>query len=129
MSIKITYFVHGTTVDNEDRISSGWSDPELSELGVKQGKELREKTKDHKFDMVFCSDLKRASNSAELSFGGTYEIIEDRRAAVVKALSKAKEGDVIVLLAKGAEPFQKIQGNLVQYESDIELARKWSNDK
>jgi len=36
MSIKITYFVHGTTTDNEKEISSGWSDVELSELGIKQ---------------------------------------------------------------------------------------------
>lgn len=32
MSIKITYFVHGTTTDNEQNISSGWSDVELSDL-------------------------------------------------------------------------------------------------
>lgn len=25
MAIKITYFVHGTTTDNEKEISSGWS--------------------------------------------------------------------------------------------------------
>ncbi len=36
MSIKITYFVHGTTTDNEKEISSGWFDAELSELGEKQ---------------------------------------------------------------------------------------------
>lgn len=33
--ISITYFVHGTTIDNEREISSGWKDVELSELGVK----------------------------------------------------------------------------------------------
>lgn len=26
MAVKITYFVHGTTTDNEQEISSGWSD-------------------------------------------------------------------------------------------------------
>jgi len=36
MSVKMTYFVHSTTKDNEKEISSGWSDPELSELGKKQ---------------------------------------------------------------------------------------------
>lgn len=36
MSIKITYFVHGTTTDNEKKISSGWADVGLSELGIKQ---------------------------------------------------------------------------------------------
>jgi broad specificity phosphatase PhoE len=36
MAIKITYFVQGTTTDNEQHISSGWKDVELSELGRKQ---------------------------------------------------------------------------------------------
>jgi broad specificity phosphatase PhoE len=44
MSIKITYFVHGTTTDNERHLSSGWKDVELSELGIKQSEELKEKT-------------------------------------------------------------------------------------
>lgn len=46
MAIKITYFVHGTTPDNEQHISSGWKNVELSELGRKQAIELRDLTKD-----------------------------------------------------------------------------------
>ena len=79
MSVKITYFVHGTTVDNENGISSGWSDTELSELGKKQSIELREQTKDRNFDVVFCSDLKRAHESAKLTWEGAYTIIPDKR--------------------------------------------------
>lgn len=79
MSIKITYFVHGTTIDNEQHISSGWKDVELSELGVKQSVELKEQTKDKKFDVVFCSDLKRAHDSTKLALEGVYEIIHDAR--------------------------------------------------
>ena len=79
MTVKITYFVHGTTVDNENEMSSGWNDVELSELGIKQATQLRAQTKDHKFDVVFCSDLKRAVNSAKLTFGDTVEIITDER--------------------------------------------------
>ncbi len=79
MSIKITYFVHGTTTDNEDHISSGWKDAELSELGVMQSKELAEQTKDMIFDVVFCSNLKRAHDSAKLAWEGKYEIIPDAR--------------------------------------------------
>jgi len=36
MSVHITYFVHGTTTDNLQDISSGWSDVELSEKGILQ---------------------------------------------------------------------------------------------
>lgn len=79
MAIKITYFVHGTTTDNEKEISSGWFDVELSELGVKQSVELKEKIKDKKFDVVFCSDLKRAVNSAKLTFEDVMPIIHDAR--------------------------------------------------
>jgi broad specificity phosphatase PhoE len=79
MSINITYFVHGTSNDNENEISSGWSDTDLSALGVQQSIELKDKIKDKKFDVVFCSDLKRAVHSAELTFGGSVPIIQDKR--------------------------------------------------
>lgn len=79
MVVQITYFVHGTTTDNEQHISSGWKDVELSELGRKQSIELKEQTKDKKFDVVFCSDLRRAHDSAKLSWEGVHAIIPDAR--------------------------------------------------
>jgi broad specificity phosphatase PhoE len=79
MSIKITYFVHGTTTDNEKEVSSGWFDVELSELGTKQAIDLRDLIKDKSFDVVFCSDLKRAVKSAELTFKDKVEILQDKR--------------------------------------------------
>lgn len=79
MSTQITYFVHGTTTDNEQNISSGWKDVDLSGLGVKQSVELKSKLKDKQFDVVFCSDLVRAVRSAKLTFEGDVEIIQDSR--------------------------------------------------
>jgi len=79
MSVRITYFVHGTTTDNEKEISSGWHDVGLSKLGIKQAVDLKEKIKDKKFDVVFCSDLKRAVDSAKIIFEGTAPIISDKR--------------------------------------------------
>jgi len=79
MATKITYFVHGTTTDNEQHISSGWKDVELSELGVKQSVALKDQTKNMKFYVVFCSDLKRAHDSAKLAWEGVYVIISDAR--------------------------------------------------
>lgn len=79
MPVKITYFVHGTTPDNEKKISSGWSDAGLSKLGVNQAIELKSYIKDEKFDVVFCSDLKRAVDSAKLVFAGEALIISDAR--------------------------------------------------
>lgn len=79
MAIQITYFVHGTTTDNEKEISSGWFDVGLSELGIKQSIELKDKINGKKFDVVFCSDLKRAVDSAKLTFEGVVPIIPDKR--------------------------------------------------
>lgn len=78
MSVKITNFAHGTTLDNEEEISSGWYDVELSELGKNQGIELKNKIKNRKFDVVFCSDLKRAFDTAKLVFADI-PILKDKR--------------------------------------------------
>lgn len=79
MSIKITYFVHGTTTDNEKKISSGWNDVELSELGKRQVADLKRSVKDKMFDIVFCSDLRRAYDSARLIFEDSVPIVQDVR--------------------------------------------------
>jgi len=79
MAVKIIYFVHGTTTDNEKEISSGCFDVGLSDLGVKQSIDLKDQIKDKKFDIVFCSDLKRAVDSAKLIFEGVVPIMQDKR--------------------------------------------------
>lgn len=56
-----------------------------------------------------------------------YEIIEDRKEAVEKAIGKAKDGDVIVLLAKGEETYQKVKGVFESYESDLAIAKRMLN--
>lgn len=101
MSIKITYFVHGTTTDNEQHVSSGWKDVELSELGIQQSKDLKEKTQDKKFDVVFCSDLIRAQQSAKLTWEGMYEIIPDAR------LRECNYGDLNGASSDIVEPLQE----------------------
>jgi broad specificity phosphatase PhoE len=77
--VDITYFVHGTSADNEQGLASGWFDAELSELGRKQALELGESITADTFDVVFCSDLKRAVDSAKLMFRDKIKIIQDSR--------------------------------------------------
>ena len=77
--VKITYFVHGTTTDNEEHKGTGYNDGELSELGIKQSKELGHIVDSKKFDIVISSDLRRAVDSAELGFKDKYKIIQDKR--------------------------------------------------
>jgi len=79
MAVKITYFVHGTTTDNEKDLATGWQPGELSEKGWKEAADLGNLVSNQKFDVVFCSDLRRAVDSAHLGFGEKYEIKEDSR--------------------------------------------------
>lgn len=79
MSVKITYFVHSTTTDNEARLSSGWNDVKLSDAGIQQSKELGNQTSGMSFDAVFTSDLSRAITSAKLAWGDKYPTYADKR--------------------------------------------------
>ena len=65
MSVKIIYFVHGTTTDNIEHKSTGWIPGELSEKGIKQSIELKEQINVNNIDLVICSDLKRAVDTAK----------------------------------------------------------------
>jgi alpha-ribazole phosphatase/probable phosphoglycerate mutase len=66
MPVKITYFVHSTTLDNERNIATGWAPGRLSSLGEKQSRELKLFIFHIKFNDIYCSDLKRAVDTAEL---------------------------------------------------------------
>src|SRR3989344_7271364 len=66
--IKITYFVHGSTFDNENNISSGWNDVDLSKLGIEQSKKLKELIIGKNFDLIISSDLKRAVHTSKIVF-------------------------------------------------------------
>lgn len=77
--MKIYFAAHATTKDNEAKIASGWSDAELSDLGIKQAKELGETFKNIKLDIICCSDLRRAVDTVKIAFEGKYEVIVDQR--------------------------------------------------
>ena len=78
METKIIYFVHGTTHDNLNDKCTGWHHGELSELGTKQCEELRSITKDLHFDVLFTSDLKRAIDSADITWPDMGKIVDER---------------------------------------------------
>ena len=80
MSVQIKYFVHGTTTDNLDKKATGWLPGELSEKGILQAHALAETIKDEHFDIVICSDLNRAIQSANIDFANrNIPIIQDWR--------------------------------------------------
>ena len=47
-----------------------------------------------------------------------YEVIEDREEAIKKAILEATKDDVLVLLGKGDENFQIIDGKWIPYDTD-----------
>lgn len=77
--MKIYFTSHSTSYDNEAKLASGWKDDELSELGIKQSKELKEILRNIKFDLICCSDLKRAVDTVKIAFGDTIQVIIDPR--------------------------------------------------
>ena len=104
MAVKITYFVHGTTTDNADKLSTGWIPGELTEKGIQQSVDLKEQINIEDFDLVISSDLKRAIDSANLTFNDLIEIKNDSR------IRECNYGDL------NGKPT-----DLVRYEDHIEI--------
>ncbi|MBR2712028.1 MAG: UDP-N-acetylmuramoyl-L-alanyl-D-glutamate--2,6-diaminopimelate ligase [Bacilli bacterium] len=57
-----------------------------------------------------------------------YEIIIDREEAVNKVIYNAEEGDIVLLLCKGNEPYQITKGEYIPYD-EAEVARKAIDEK
>ena len=71
---------HLTSVDNEARRASGHADVPLAAVGREQARELGRHYVDKELDAVFCSDLQRASVTAEIAFSGRgLPIVPDAR--------------------------------------------------
>lgn len=77
--MKLTYFVHSITEDNEKGLATGWMQGNLSKEGIKRAKALQSDLQQRDFDAVFCSDLKRAIVSADLFFEGKFPTFIDWR--------------------------------------------------
>ncbi len=126
--VHITYFVHGTTTDNEKGLSSGWNDVELSEIGKKQSVQLKELTKNRKFDVIFCSDLKRAVESAKLTWGDTVPSVKDKRLRECNYgdLNGAESENVDVLMQKcidkpfpNGESYKDVEKRIRSFLTDL----------
>ena len=50
-----------------------------------------------------------------------YIVIINRKKAIISAIKKSEKGDVIVLLSKGTDNYQRIKNKEVPYESDVKL--------
>lgn len=79
MAVRVIYFVHGTTTDNQEHKSTGWIPGELTEKGIKQSIDLKDQINLDEIDLVISSDLKRAIDSADYTFKGIKDILHDER--------------------------------------------------
>jgi probable phosphoglycerate mutase len=67
--MKILVTRHGQTDWNLENRIQGWSDNPINENGVSQARILRDKLKDTKIDICYCSSLLRAAETAQIVLG------------------------------------------------------------
>lgn len=77
--MKITYFVHSVTEDNEKGLATGWLQGMLSKEGIRLALALQADFSNRDLDAVFCSDLERAIQSTELFFAKKFPVFIDWR--------------------------------------------------
>lgn len=78
---KIFLFRHAETTDNKDGIFSGKRDPDLTENGIKEAQELKNKLKDQVVTKAYCAPNTRTKRTLEIvleNHGGA-EVIADPR--------------------------------------------------
>jgi broad specificity phosphatase PhoE len=104
--IKITYFVHGTTIDNEQHISSGWKDVGLSDLGIKQSVDLKDKTKDQKLNGASSTIVEPMQEEECITNrfpeGESYEDVKARIADFLEFLKTNYDGKSVAIVAHKA---------------------------
>ena len=66
---------------------------------------------------MICEDIIKTVKDSHTN----YEIVLDRRKAIQKAIDMAKEKDMILILGKGNETYQKLKNETI-YFNDVEEA-------
>jgi len=69
VGITLIFETHCTTEDNEEGRATGWLPGRLSRRGAAEARELGRRRADDGIAAVFCSDLRRAVQTAEVAFG------------------------------------------------------------
>jgi len=89
----------------------------------------------HSQKVIFTLDNPRTENPAQIFKdmeagleGQSYEIIEDRRMAISKAINEASSGDVILIAGKGHETYQLIGDQVLEFD-DRKVAREAIHDR
>lgn len=70
MSIEVVFETHSWSEDNDKGLATGWLPGALSERGRGLAAELGERRRHDHVAAVFCSDLNRARETADIAFAG-----------------------------------------------------------
>jgi len=65
-TLYIYIFRHGQTTYNRDKRFTGFYNPELTKLGIKQAKILAKKLKNKRFQVAFYTELKRSKQTLKI---------------------------------------------------------------
>ena len=79
--LKIYLFRHGQTTLNRDKRFTGWLNPDLTPLGIKQAEKIALDLKDKEFQVAYCSTLIRSKHTLDivLKYHNNVEVIVDKR--------------------------------------------------
>ena len=111
--MKLYLVRHGQTYLNKYNKMQGWSDSPLTEDGIKIAKECGLKLKSVPFDAIYCSDLGRTIETAEVitsTFNGLERIKITKMKALRESFFGGFEGD------SGGEAWMKV-ANMKGYKS------------
>jgi len=136
--MKLITVRHGSSKANDSGLSAGWMDVELGDKGLEQAKNVAKRLKDKKIDVIYSSDLKRASRTAEeiVKFHDC-EIILDKR---LREQNKGKYAgtpakdmwddfrasgeDILEWTPEGGESLGSVKNKTLNFLSEIEEKHK-----
>ena len=113
---KIIIVRHGESEANSKGQDQGredeWSNTDLSENGREQARKVAERLKDEKFDCIYCSDLKRAMQTAEeINKFHNIEIKFDERLRDI--IEKEDVGEFVNRIKKVFLDIEREKGNVL----------------
>lgn len=124
--MKVTFVRHGETRENIKGILQGQLPGHLTRKGINQAKILAKRLAKEKFDIIYCSDLKRAKDTAR-------EIIKYHKKVPIKYVKELREMHFSNFTGKpGGELWQKYLKSGVDYanfkprggESPLDLMKR-----
>jgi alpha-ribazole phosphatase/probable phosphoglycerate mutase len=137
MSVSVVFETHSITVDNEQGRATGWLPGELSERGRDLARALGRRRADDGIAAVFCSDLARAAETAQIAFGGTpMPVLHDwrlrecdygRRNGMPAAELHAGRGEHLDMPYPGGESWRQAVARVGWFTLD--LPRRWHGER